>query len=218
LPRLWRRTKGAASDEERLTGTFKTERGAPTSDVDEPTIGSEGSGLQTSEGPVMPVVPPEPASQEGAKGTDRRWRRKKAGPEENPKDTGAEEAAAAAKPAPRRRERGRWQIAVARVLALLVCAAGFAAIALGYNGAASSTFVDQQIPYLISGGLLGLALVVLGVGLLVLAEVRAGRRRHPWPEHADQVRSDSAGEPIAQATDVSPGGGPDQTAEPPAGP
>lgn len=44
---------------------------------------------------------------------------------------------------------------------------GFGAITLGWVGAARTTREIEQIPYLISGGLVGLALVILGALLLV---------------------------------------------------
>jgi hypothetical protein len=44
---------------------------------------------------------------------------------------------------------------------------GVVAILLGWYGAAHSPYLFQEIPYVISGGLLGLALVVAGVGLVV---------------------------------------------------
>jgi hypothetical protein len=52
-------------------------------------------------------------------------------------------------------------------------AVGFALIFLAWNGAAGRDFVEGQLPYLISGGLTGLALV--GTGLTV-ALVQAQRR------------------------------------------
>jgi hypothetical protein len=44
---------------------------------------------------------------------------------------------------------------------------GFAAIGLGWYGAAHSPYLFQEIPYVISGGLLGIALVVAG-GCMIL--------------------------------------------------
>jgi hypothetical protein len=52
---------------------------------------------------------------------------------------------------------------------------GLALIFLGWNGAASYDRVESQMPYLISGGLGGIALVILGAGLLVVQTQRAGR-------------------------------------------
>lgn len=40
--------------------------------------------------------------------------------------------------------------------------AGLTAIVLGWVGASRSTLIEEQVPYLISGGLLGVALAVVG--------------------------------------------------------
>jgi len=60
-------------------------------------------------------------------------------------------------------------------LGLLFCVAGLAVIWAGWNGAASYNDIRKQFPYLISGGLAGLALVVIGVGLMVIQSQRADR-------------------------------------------
>jgi hypothetical protein len=60
-------------------------------------------------------------------------------------------------------------------LGLLFCLAGLILIWTGWNGAASYNDIRQQFPYLISGGVAGLALVVIGVGLMVLQSARADR-------------------------------------------
>ena len=49
---------------------------------------------------------------------------------------------------------------------VLLVVLGFIAMFLAWNGAADKDFVQGQIPYLISGGLVGLALV--GSGLTVI--------------------------------------------------
>ena len=49
---------------------------------------------------------------------------------------------------------------------VLLVVAGFVAMFLAWNGAAEKDFVQGQLPYLISGGLVGLALV--GSGLTVI--------------------------------------------------
>lgn len=58
----------------------------------------------------------------------------------------------------------RWMLAPGSVAVLL----GFVVMLLGWFGAARSSREIEQIPYLISGGLIGLALVVLG-GLLLIS-------------------------------------------------
>ncbi|HVW32048.1 MAG TPA: hypothetical protein VHL53_05880 [Acidimicrobiia bacterium] len=60
-------------------------------------------------------------------------------------------------------------------LGLAFCGAGLAAIWAGWNGAGSYNDIRQQFPYLISGGIAGLALVVIGVGLMVIQSQRADR-------------------------------------------
>ena len=56
-----------------------------------------------------------------------------------------------------------------------LCGAGILLVFLGWNGAASVDRVQAQFPYLISGGIGGLALVVMGVGLIVVQNQRADR-------------------------------------------
>jgi hypothetical protein len=52
---------------------------------------------------------------------------------------------------------------------------GFIVLFLGWNGAASFDRVPSQFPYLISGGLVGLSLVVLGAAMIVVDNQRADR-------------------------------------------
>jgi hypothetical protein len=60
-------------------------------------------------------------------------------------------------------------------LGLFFCIAGFAVMWAGWNGAASYNDIRKQFPYLISGGLTGLALVVIGVALMIIQSQRADR-------------------------------------------
>lgn len=57
-------------------------------------------------------------------------------------------------------------------LAVAMMAGGFLLIVLGWNGAAGKDFVQGQFPYLISGGLAGVCLVVGGVALTIIQELR----------------------------------------------
>lgn len=61
-------------------------------------------------------------------------------------------------------------------LGVLALGVGFLAIGLGWLGSARRACVDCQIPYLISGGAAGLALVVSGSALLVVRAMRAQQR------------------------------------------
>jgi hypothetical protein len=60
-------------------------------------------------------------------------------------------------------------------LAIGYILAGLLLVFLGWNGAASYDNVSAQIPYVVSGGLGGLALVVIGAGLMVAQSNRADR-------------------------------------------
>jgi uncharacterized membrane protein len=52
---------------------------------------------------------------------------------------------------------------------------GFILVFLGWNGAASYDRVPAQFPYLISGGVAGLALVLFGSALLIVQNARQDR-------------------------------------------
>jgi len=63
-----------------------------------------------------------------------------------------------------------------KLLGLLFVALGFAFIAKAWDGAASINFVQGQVPYLLSGGFMGLALVITGCTLIFLTTLRSERR------------------------------------------
>jgi peptidoglycan/LPS O-acetylase OafA/YrhL len=48
---------------------------------------------------------------------------------------------------------------------VVIVIAGFAAIGLGWWGASGSKYVYQEIPYVISGGIFGASLVIVGAAL-----------------------------------------------------
>jgi hypothetical protein len=62
-------------------------------------------------------------------------------------------------------------------LGVLLCLLGFAALFLGWNGAAGKNVIMAQFPYLISGGLVGLAIVIVGAALLIVQNAREDRAR-----------------------------------------
>src|SRR3954462_14279920 len=65
-----------------------------------------------------------------------------------------------------------------RLAGYIITLVGFLVIGLGYNGIAGSLLdVRAQLPYLLSGGFLGLAVVVFGVGLIINASAREDRSR-----------------------------------------
>jgi hypothetical protein len=61
------------------------------------------------------------------------------------------------------------------VLGIVYCIAGFVLIFLGWNGAASNDSVEAQMPYLVSGGIAGLGLVIIGAALIVAYSLRTDR-------------------------------------------
>jgi len=62
-------------------------------------------------------------------------------------------------------------------LGVALCLIGFLIIFFGWNGAASTNDVRAQFPYLISGGVAGLAVVVVGAAMIVVQNQRADRAR-----------------------------------------
>ena len=60
-------------------------------------------------------------------------------------------------------------------LGILLCLGGFVALFLGWNGAASYDDVPAQFPYLISGGIVGLGLIVIGASMIIVDTNRQGR-------------------------------------------
>lgn len=65
-----------------------------------------------------------------------------------------------------RSRRRQWDVRqIMLVVGAVLMGLGFLAIFLGWYGSAHSAYVFQEVPYLISGGLLGVALVI-GGGLL----------------------------------------------------
>jgi hypothetical protein len=69
-------------------------------------------------------------------------------------------------------------------LGLLIVAVGLLVIGIGWNGMAGAggevrgvPYLSAQLPWLVSGGILGLALVVFGAALLVVHNARTDRAR-----------------------------------------
>ena len=58
---------------------------------------------------------------------------------------------------------------------LVLAGLGLLAIGIGWNGAAGQLTLLGQLPYLISGGLLGIALVILGAAMIVVQSAREDR-------------------------------------------
>jgi hypothetical protein len=67
------------------------------------------------------------------------------------------------------------RVYVGRLLGLLFVTAGFVVIGKAWDGAASINFTTGQFPYILSGGFMGLGLIVTGCTLLLLSTVRGER-------------------------------------------
>ncbi|WP_116051531.1 hypothetical protein [Amycolatopsis palatopharyngis] len=62
-------------------------------------------------------------------------------------------------------------------LGVLLCLVGFVLLFLGWNGAASQPFIHAQFPYVISGGLVGLSVVVVGAAMIIVQNQRQDRAK-----------------------------------------
>jgi hypothetical protein len=70
--------------------------------------------------------------------------------------------------------RNQW-VKLGALLGIAYCIAGFVLIFLGWNGTASNDSETAQIPYIVSGGIAGLGLVVVGSALIVAHSLRTDR-------------------------------------------
>jgi hypothetical protein len=78
---------------------------------------------------------------------------------------------------------------IANYVGLALAGIGFLVIGLAWNGAAGLNHVPGQFPYLISGGLTGLGLILVGVVMLVIQTMRhdGARRVRQMADLADAV-------------------------------
>ena len=81
------------------------------------------------------------------------------------------------------RRRDRAGVRNARILGIVLLVGGGIALGFGWSGAARRNCVDCQMPYLISGGAVGLALIILGSGMFIVAQIRVAQ-----DSFRDQVR------------------------------
>jgi hypothetical protein len=58
---------------------------------------------------------------------------------------------------------------------LALAAVGIIAIAVGWNGAAGQLSTLAQVPYILSGGLIGISFVILGAAMLIVQGAREDR-------------------------------------------
>jgi hypothetical protein len=60
-------------------------------------------------------------------------------------------------------------------IGVILCLGGLILVWVGWNGAASYDRISEQFPFLLSGGVAGLSLVVIGAALIVVQSQRAER-------------------------------------------
>src|SRR3954469_24318065 len=72
------------------------------------------------------------------------------------------------------RLRSRWR-GLGGKLGMGFAALGFFLIVVAWNGAAGVDYTQGQMPYLISGGIAGLGLIILGAALIVVESNRRDR-------------------------------------------
>ena len=90
------------------------------------------------------------------------------------------------------------------VLAVVLIGLGVLAIGLGWNGAAGVTSTVQQMPYILSGGLLGLALVIVGVMVVLVQQMRSERGALEAKLDQIAVLLSEAGPALARPTVTAP--------------
>jgi hypothetical protein len=87
----------------------------------------------------------------------------------------------------------RFLLSVAAALMVL----GLAVILIGWAGAADATVVEEQVPYLISGGLFGLGLTIIGALTLFSHWLTVGIREARAREAARQADHDALMQALA---------------------
>jgi hypothetical protein len=142
----------------------------------------------------------------GEEGATRQDRQREGSPGSEAR--GSAERLARLRAATRRLGRSPGRGTVERWLALAgggLAVAGVAVVVLGWYGAAHTPYVFEQVPYLISGGILGLALAVVGgfayFGSWVARQVQETRRQ------AERTREELAAIHALLAGGGFPGGG-----------
>lgn len=73
-----------------------------------------------------------------------------------------------------------------RTAGALIAAAGIVALVLGWGGVNHATVLSAQLPYVVSGGLFGVAL--LGVGLMLVMESALARERRRLEQVEGAIR------------------------------
>lgn len=68
------------------------------------------------------------------------------------------------------------RVRLARIFGMVFVTLGFILMGLAWNGAAGKNLIQSQFPYLLSGGIMGMSLVILGATLWMLSTIRGERQ------------------------------------------
>jgi hypothetical protein len=68
------------------------------------------------------------------------------------------------------------RVRLGRILGMVFVVGGFVMMYLAWDGASGNNFIQSQFPYLLSGGVIGLAMVILGCTLWMLSTIRGERQ------------------------------------------
>ena len=109
--------------------------------------------------------------------------------------------------------RAQWD----RVLGAGAVLTGLVAILLGYRGVSRTPFPAEQIPYVISGAVIGIALIGIGLTSWLSADLRDEWRKLDRLERRLDGSETPLAEPAAEPTAERPGTPPAEGAAPPAG-
>jgi hypothetical protein len=96
-----------------------------------------------------------------------------------------------------------------RVLGAGAVIAGVVAVLLGYHGVAGTPFPAEQIPYVISGAVLGIALIGIGLTSWLSADLRDEWRKLDRIERLLEQRTDPAANDPEGTTHQANGQGPE---------
>lgn len=149
-------------------------------------VGTEGIDTllrqQAAPAPAVPAEGPGPAGPVGGTGTPlaRPADRPPVRSEDVPVDERLDRLAGGVDGSRKRRGNARDVRRIMHLIGMVAIGCGIAAVILGWYGASHSPYLYQEVPYLISGGLLGLALVFAGgavyAGSWALRQIQEGHR------------------------------------------
>jgi hypothetical protein len=98
----------------------------------------------------------------------------------------------------------RQQSHIATFIGLGIAVVGFLAIGVAWDGAAGENWVPAQFPYLISGGLAGLGLIIVGVTVVIIQTMRSSAAERTAELERLAARVEELHKHLAPADDYDP--------------